>query len=329
MKNKPIILYVDDEKENLSSFKFLFQDTYKVKIAISGEEGLKLLKESGNEIPLVISDQRMPGLSGVDFLKKVREIDPDIARIILTGYTDIQAAVNAINKSQIFHYLTKPFVEGDIRITMERALESYYLKKENLRARLETIMRLGRAAEHKDEDTGLHVRRMAHYSRIIAEKMGLTVAEIKAIFSAAPLHDVGKIGIPDAILTKPGKLNEDEWKIMKSHPKIGADILHDSESDLLQLGEEIALTHHEKWDGSGYPAGLKGNNIPLTGRIVALADVFDALSSKRPYKEPFPLDKCFSIIKEGIGSHFDPKVVDAFFQGKDEILSIREKYQKI
>jgi putative two-component system response regulator len=157
--------------------------------------------------------------------------------------------------------------------------------------------------------------------------MGLNEETVEIILYAAPMHDVGKIGIPDHILLKPGKLDPDEWQIMKQHTIIGAQILQGSDAEFIKLAEAVALTHHEKWDGSGYPNGLSGSKIPLAGRITAIADVFDALTSKRPYKEPFSLEKSFDIIKQSRGSHFDPEVADAFFAVEDEILTIKEKYK--
>jgi putative two-component system response regulator len=166
---------------------------------------------------------------------------------------------------------------------------------------------------------------MSQYSAVIARKMGLGDSETENILYAAPMHDVGKIGIPDRILLKTGSLDADEWETMKKHTVIGAEILRGSDAEFIRQAEAIALTHHEKWDGSGYPDGLQGPEIPLAGRIVAIADVFDALASQRPYKEPFSLEESFNVIKEGRGSHFDPEVVDAFFAVEDEILAIKEE----
>ena len=162
---------------------------------------------------------------------------------------------------------------------------------------------------------------------MIARKMGLSDRQVENILYAAPMHDVGKIGIPDHILLKPGRLDKDEWEIMKKHAAIGAEILRGSDAEFIQVAETVAMTHHEKWDGSGYPKGLKGEDIPVEGRIVAIADVFDAMTSKRPYKEPLPVGESLKIIKEGSGTHFDPAVVEAFFAVKDEILATREKYR--
>ena len=193
---------------------------------------------------------------------------------------------------------------------------------------LETILRLSKAAEYKDDDTGNHLLRMSSYCGAISRQLGQEAKQTEQLLHAAPMHDVGKIGIPDHILLKPGKLDANEWEIMKSHSLIGFDILSGSDSSVIQLAATVALTHHEKWDGSGYPKRLKEQDIPLPGRIVAIADVFDALTSKRPYKEPFSTEKSFSIIKESRGTHFDPDVVDAFFRAEEDILKIKKRYSE-
>lgn len=191
------------------------------------------------------------------------------------------------------------------------------------KAYLGTIHRLVLAAEYKDEDTGDHIKRMSRYSALIAEKLGLSAKEVQNIRYAAPMHDVGEIGIPDSILIKPGKLTDEEFDIIKTHTTIGAKILAGSKSEILQTAGKIALFHHEKWNGKGYPRGLSGDTIPLAARIVGLVDVFDALTSKRPYKRPFPVEFALDIIKKERGQHFDPDVVDVFFENMDEILKIK------
>ncbi|MBW2334615.1 MAG: HD domain-containing protein [Deltaproteobacteria bacterium] len=193
------------------------------------------------------------------------------------------------------------------------------------KAYLDTIHRLVLAAEYKDEDTGDHIVRMSRYSALIAEKLGLPAKEVQNILYAAPMHDVGKIGIPDSILMKPGKLTDEEFETMKTHSIIGANILAYSKAEVLKLAEQIAISHHEKWNGKGYPQGLAGDNIPLAARIVGLTDVFDALTSKRPYKDPFPVEVALDIIKKDRGEHFDPDVVDVFLENIDEIVKIKEE----
>jgi response regulator RpfG family c-di-GMP phosphodiesterase len=213
------------------------------------------------------------------------------------------------------------------------------------KSRNEIVECLARAAEYRDDDTGVHVKRVSQYVAVLAEELGLSKELTESIAIAATLHDVGKIGVPDSILLKEGKLSEGEFSIIKDHTWHGQSIIADAKGgskpmakhcevdsinskgqcsyDVLRLASRIASTHHEKWDGSGYPNGLKGTDIPLEGRITAVADVFDALSSKRPYKDPFPIEKCFAILQEGRGSHFDPAAIDAFFARKNDILRIR------
>ena len=183
------------------------------------------------------------------------------------------------------------------------------------------------AAEHRDEDTGTHILRMSNYAAAIARKLGMDDAMVNSIKYAVPLHDVGKIGIPDHILLKPGKLTAQEFDIMKKHTTIGASILSDSDAEFIKLAEIIAIGHHEKWDGNGYPEGLAETNIPMAARVTAVPDVFDALTTKRPYKGPLSVDESFGIMREGRGSHFCPEVVDAFFDIEDEILSIRDRFK--
>lgn len=225
-------------------------------------------------------------------------------------------------------------IEAELR-GLRRENENLALTREKLSeavkklqgASQETIYRLVLAAEYKDEDTSSHIQRMSHYSALVARALGLSEREVQEILHASPMHDVGKIGIPDWILLKPGKLDPGEWEIMKTHTTIGAGILEDSESEIIKAAEVIALSHHEKWDGSGYPFGLRENDIPLSGRIASIADVFDALTSKRPYKEAYPEERAFAIILKESGRHFDPEVVEAFFSVREEILSIKKKFK--
>jgi len=209
------------------------------------------------------------------------------------------------------------------------AVRNAQLHRDIRQAHLDTIVRLGVAAEYRDKETGNHIRRMSHYSQIIAEKMGLTADQVEIILLASPMHDVGKVGIPDAVLLKPGRLNEVERKIIESHCIIGAEILKGSDVPLMKLSQTIAFTHHEKWDGTGYPTRLKGTDIPVEGRIVALADVFDALTNKRVYKPAMSLDDTMTIIREGSGAHFDPAVVEAFQKGWDKVTEVYDQYKEI
>jgi len=209
---------------------------------------------------------------------------------------------------------------GDLNSTVKELKE----KSEEVKdAYLDTIHRLVIAAEFKDEDTGEHIERMSRYSALIAEKLGMSSQFVESILYAAPMHDVGKIGTPETILLKPGKLTDEEFEIMKSHTSIGAKILANSKADILQFAHQIAISHHEKWSGKGYPVGLSGEKIPLAARIVALADTFDALTSRRPYKEPYPVEVACDIIKKERGVHFDPHIVDAFIDNIREFITIK------
>ncbi|MEN9205996.1 MAG: HD domain-containing protein [Thermostichales cyanobacterium DRC_bins_46] len=228
----------------------------------------------------------------------------------------------------------EPFSEFDQDVAESLASQAgvaYHnakLQEQLKAAHYETIFRLSVAAEYRDHDTSYHLKRMSHYSRIIAKHLGLSEREQELILYASPMHDVGKLGIPDAILLKPGPLTVEERACMQRHPIIGAEILGKSDSELLQLSAVIALCHHEKYDGSGYPQGLKGEEIPLPGRIVALADVFDALASKRAYKKSWDLTQILEFIDQNTGSHFDPKVVAAFKAGFAEVMEVYERYQE-
>ncbi|MBY0454392.1 MAG: HD domain-containing protein [Burkholderiaceae bacterium] len=192
-------------------------------------------------------------------------------------------------------------------------------------SRLEIVRRLGRAAEYRDNETGLHIIRMSKYAALMARSLGWSDTECELLLHASPMHDIGKIGIPDAILLKPGKLDPTEWEIMQRHPLIGAEILEDGDSDLLHMARLIALSHHEKWDGSGYPYGLAGPQIPQASRIVAVADVFDALTSTRPYKKAWPIEDAVALLQDQSGSHFDPEVVEHFMRLLPEILVFRSQ----
>lgn len=192
-------------------------------------------------------------------------------------------------------------------------------------ARLDTLQRLAAAAEFKDDDTGYHIMRMSYFSALIARAYGMKPDYCENMLHAARMHDIGKIAIPDAVLKKPGPLTDEEWDVMRTHPEIGATLLHDPDIPLFRLAAQVALAHHEKFDGSGYPTGLKGRAIPLGGRIVAVADFFDALTMDRCYRPAVPVEKVFSMLRESAGSHFDPDVVEAFFQVKDQILDLRKR----
>jgi len=352
MNSKPKILVVDDENRNLRLMEaILIPLGYEVVLARDGIEALDQVRKIPPDV--ILLDIMMPKMDGFDVARQLKEDKRTkiIPIVMVTALKEVEDRIKALEVGAD-DFLTKPIDKTELQarvssllkvkayndhmLNHQKELEAEVAKRtEQLRqafekikvASLDTIYRLSRAAEYKDEDTGAHIQRMSNYAATVAHKIGLNEEAKDAILYAAPMHDVGKIGIPDQILLKPGRLDPDEWEIMKQHSILGAQILEGSDAESIKLAEVVALTHHEKWDGSGYPKGLKGSEIPLAGRITAIADVFDALTSKRPYKEPFPLEKAFSIIKEGRESHFDPQVVDTFLAVEDEILSIKEKYK--
>ena len=290
---------------------------------------------------LLLLDLMMPSVSGLDILQVVRA-DPHFAHLpvlILTASDDSQLKRAALDAGAT-DFLPKPIDADDLiprvrnALTMKRHQDTLEQQvRERTReledSRIEVVHCLARAAEQRDHDTGNHVVRVGRYVGIIARELGLDEETARLLELAAILHDVGKIGITDSILLKPGKLTEAEFAVMKQHCEFGHAICNPAtsgESPLLKIASEIALTHHERWDGSGYPRGLSGADIPLAGRITAVADVFDALSSPRPYKPAFPLETCFAILHSERGAHFDPQVLDAFFARQDEVLQIRAAY---
>jgi putative two-component system response regulator len=356
---KAKILVVDDEKSiRVVLGDILVSQGYAVLQAGSGAEALRVIRKEAPDV--ILLDIRMPDMDGLEVTRRIKS-EPSLMHIpiiIVTGMDDIRARIEAL-KLGADDFLVKPphlaelsarvrslvkvKAYNDHMLNHQKELEAEVAERtrqlkgtlkqleqahEKLRSSsLDTIYRLSRAAEYKDEDTSVHFQRMSHYAAAIARRLGVDGTTVETILYASPMHDVGKIGIPDKILLKPGKLSPGEWKIMKKHTLFGAKILEHSSSDFINLGEVIALTHHEKWDGTGYPNGHRGKDIPLVGRITALADVFDALTSKRPYKKAFSTEKAFRIIEEGRASHFDPGVVDAFFDIKGEILEIKKRYR--
>ena len=353
MDTKVKILVVDDEDRNLRLMKLLLTSFgYDVLTASNGEEALEMVHDIPPDV--ILLDIMMPKMDGFEVAKQLkREEETKIIPIVMvTALNGVEDRVKAL-EAGADDFLNKPVDKTELRARVQslvkvkayndhmqnyqKELEAEVAKrtiqlrqalKKLKEVSLESIFHLCRAAEYKDENTGDHIKRMSHYASAVARKMGLNKQTVEDLLYTAPMHDAGKIGIPDHILLKPSKLNNKEWETMKQHTIVGAQILAGSGAKFIKLAETIALTHHERWDGSGYPKGLKGSKIPLIGRIAAIADVFDALTSKRPYRmKPFSLEEAFNYIKEGRGRHFDPKVVDAFFATKDEIVLIKENIE--
>ena len=361
------VMIIDDESINIEIVKaYLEEEGFENLIATTqASQAMDMLREHRPDI--VLLDIKMPEISGLELLRMMRS-DRDmmmIPAIVLTAANDPQVKLQALRLGAS-DFLAKPVDPSELTLRLENvlAVKAYqdhladYSEKlerqvqirteELVHSRQEAIHCLARAGEFRDYDTGRHVTRVGRYSALIAAELGFPQAAVDLIEQAAQLHDVGKIGIPDAILHKPGKLDPQEFEIiqehcnigrriinplsheesirLKTHTSVGLQIMGSTNSPVLRLASVIAATHHEKWDGTGYPKGLAGNAIPIEGRIVAVADVFDALSSARPYKEAFPLDRCLKILADSRSKHFDPRVLDAFLRRKDEAIHVREDY---
>lgn len=339
------ILIVDDEPANLNLLdKLLRAEGYKSLVLL--QDSRQVLEHYKAERPdLILLDINMPYLDGYQIMEQLKELDDPLLPpiVILTAQHSKEYLLKAL-KLGARDFITKPFDLLELLMRVRNLLEAQlahklvYSQKEVLEemvqkrtaelhaTRLQIVQRLGMAAEYRDEETGNHILRMSHISELLARCVGWSETDCDLILNASPMHDIGKIGIPDAILLKPGKFEPEEWEIMKSHAEIGAKLLEGDDSSLLCMAREIALSHHEKWDGSGYPNGLAGENIPQSGRIAALADVFDALTSVRPYKKAWSVDEAVNFVKENSGKHFDPDLVEIFVHNLPKILEIRERF---
>ncbi|MBF0680052.1 MAG: response regulator [Devosia sp.] len=325
------LLIVDDSRSSLAMLGAIIRQSVSDNVELCLNPREALARAEAEQFDLVLVDHIMPDMDGMEFTAALRQrlTYRSVPIIMVTSDIDKQVRIEAI-QSGANDFLTKPFdpIELQARVTNLLALRGAQLELASHAERLareveaatahlhereeEIIWRLARAIEYRDGDTGEHVSRVARISQIIAEGVGLDAQRCRTIYLAAPLHDIGKIGIADAILSKPGKLTPEELAIMREHVAIGARILENGDSDLIRTAELIAQSHHEKWDGTGYPDRLSGTDIPIEARIVALADVFDALCSERPYKKAWPLAKAYAEILHCSGTHFDPVCVNAF-----------------
>ncbi|ELX10951.1 response regulator receiver modulated metal dependent phosphohydrolase [Janthinobacterium sp. HH01] len=320
----PLILAVDDEASNLQLLRHILQDQYRLLFAKDGPRALELARQERPQ--LILLDVMMPGMTGYEVCRQLKddETTAAIPVIFVTALSDASDEVVGFDAGAV-DYITKPVSPPIVRARVRTHL-SLVRVDELARTRLEIVQRLGLAAEYKDNETGLHVIRMSHYSRILGRAAGLSEAEADDLLHAAPMHDVGKIGIPDSILRKPGPLDEDEWKVMQSHATIGGNIIGQHARGMLAMAHQVAITHHEKWDGSGYPNGLSGREIPLVGRIVAIADVFDALTSARPYKPEWPIAQAVEYLEQQRGKHFDADLVDLFLKQMPALLEVKQRW---
>lgn len=331
------ILLVDDVADNIDILNAILSPHYRTRVALNGEKALRIAG-SANPPDLILLDIMMPGLSGYDVCQQLKA-NPDtrdIPVIFVTAMSEVEDEKRGLELGAV-DYITKPVSPPIVLARVRTHLALYDQNRELARqvrertaelfnTRQQIIRRLGRAAEFRDNETGNHIIRMSHFCRLIGAAAGLGEKSVEILYNASPMHDVGKIGIPDHILLKQGKLDDEEWAIMRRHPEIGAEIIGQHSDELLQTAWMIALCHHEKWDGSGYPSGLKGEQIPLMARIAALADVFDALTTVRPYKRAWSVEEAVSFIESQAGSHFDPALIEPFKRVLPDMLRIREEF---
>ena len=347
IKNKSQVLILDDQSTGRAILEKIILQVSDNIVVSDFADPLKALKWlETNDVDLIITDYRMPEMNGLEFIQNVRKQKrcKNVPIMMITVVSEKEVRYEALEAGATA-FLTRPIDQIECRTSCRNLLQLHQQHliiqdranwlarqvdiaiQQILQREQETIIRLAKAGEYRDEGTGNHVLRMAKYSRIIAEALGsFTEEECKDLEYAAPMHDIGKIGIPDRVLLKPGKLDPEEWDIMKRHSTIGHSILSNSKSKYMQIGAIIALNHHERFDGKGYPNGLKATEIPLIARIVAVADVFDALVTTRPYKPAWSTEEALDYIKQQSGSHMDPQCVEAFFSRIDDIKQIQSEY---
>lgn len=318
------LLVIDDEPNNLRVIGQILRDRYELIFATSGEEAIEL---AAQDLPdLILLDIMMPGMNGYEVCEKLKANPStrEIPVIFVTAMSEVEDEARGFDAGAV-DYIQKP-VSGPILLRRVETHLSLFRVHELEESHRQAVFMLGEAGHYNDTDTGAHIWRMAAYAGALAAASGWPVDLVERLELAAPLHDTGKIGIPDAILKAPRKLTAEEWEIMQQHAEIGFRILSKSNSKVFVMAAQIAHHHHEKWDGSGYPDGLAGDAIPEAARIVALADVFDALTMKRPYKEPWSIEDTLAEIRKGAGSHFEPRLVDLFEKILPQLLRIKEEW---
>ncbi|SHH77580.1 HD-GYP domain-containing protein [Ferrimonas marina] len=335
--SRPTLLLVDDTATNIDVLVGILRDDYRLRVALDGITALKIVEQSPPD--LILLDIMMPQMDGLEVCRRLKQ-DPRFAEIpviFVTALGEVEDEAKGLAVGAV-DYISKPVNAAVVRarvathlnlFSQAQHLESLVQKRtsELEQTRLHIIQCLGRAAEYKDNETGYHVIRMSHFAHRLAKAAELPEHFCSLLLNAAPMHDIGKIGIPDQILKKQARLDSGEWTVMRQHPALGADILGQLDSELMQMASRIALSHHERWDGNGYPNRLKGEEIPIEGRIVAIADVFDALTSERPYKHAWSVDDTLAQIASERGRQFDPELVDLFLPLEPELVAIRQRYQ--
>ncbi|WP_300672971.1 HD domain-containing phosphohydrolase [Desulfoluna sp.] len=326
--DSPRLLIVDDDETiRMILCRVMEKQGFVCHQASNGLEALDVLND--HPVDIVLTDVDMPEMGGIELVRLIRAqytADP----IVMTGHID-EFNYEQMIQAGAEDFILKPMAPSEVVLRIRRVLRERLLARglrethQELKASyLDTINRLVTAAEYRDENTGSHITRMGTYSAFLAEKLNMDGAWVDRIRYGAAMHDIGKIGIPDNILMKPSRLSGNEFNVIQTHPAIGARILANAQSDVLRLGQQVAIAHHEKWDGTGYPQGLSGERIPLAGRIVCIADVFDALSTKRPYKDPYPPDVIYSLIEDQREKHFDPDLTDLVLGHFEDFLTIRK-----
>ncbi|WP_084167327.1 HD domain-containing phosphohydrolase [Pelobacter seleniigenes] len=339
------ILIVDDNMANVALLEAILEEDDFTQLFSTTDPRQVLPLYRQHHFDLILLDIRMPEMSGIEVLEQLTEVlsDDFVPVIVLTAQTDQETRQQAL-ASGAKDFVTKPFEDWEVLLRIENTLQSrLFYTRQVMRADLlereiikstqeiretqfEIVQRLGAAGELRDNETGAHVKRMSHMCSLLASKRKLGREFAELLLYASTMHDVGKIGIPDSILLKPGRLSAEEWQIMKQHPLIGARIIGDHKAKLISLARETALFHHEKWDGSGYPHGIAGNAIPIAARIAAICDVFDALTSERPYKKAWSVEQAVAVLEEESGKHFEPALVELFIANLPEILEIKASY---
>lgn len=338
MLYRQTILIVDDTIENIDIIDNILKNDYNIKFAISGKMCIEIARRFQPD--LILLDIMMPEMDGFETCRILKE-DPITQHIPIIFVTIKDQDFDEAKGFEYgaVDYITKPISPIVVKARVNTQLALYNQKnelskqvkektKELNNTRLEIIRKLGLAAEYKDNETGTHVIRMSQYCYHIAKAYGFNQEQLELILNVSPMHDVGKLGIPDSILRKPGKLDNEEFDIIKTHCEIGARIIGEHPSEILSMSRIVAFQHHEKWNGKGYPQGLEGNQINIYARIVAVSDVFDALTSKRPYKDAWDIERAINLVKEETGQHFDPDVVKAFLTALPDIIKVKEKYQE-
>lgn len=344
-RRQAVILIVDDKAMNITLLETIlrsanYENIHSTTDSTRASELYQTLRPD-----LLLLDINMPKVDGFHVMGQLKVLNPHeyLAILVLSAELEQAVRLKALDVGAK-DFLNKPFDKVEVLMRIRNLLEASLLHKrmrqqnaeleeqvkartkEILQTQREIVQRLGRAAEFRDTGTGAHIARMSHYAAQLGRAAGMSEEDCDVLLQAMPMHDIGKLGIPDSILLKPGHLTDAEWEVMKSHPKIGADLLSGSHSKLLQMAEMIALTHHERWDGTGYPNGLKGEAIPLVGRICSICDVFDAMTTVRPYKLAWPVEKALNEMARMAGSHLDPALFKLFEQILPQILETRSLY---